>query len=709
MKKLNIEKADKTKEQVMMYEYGDAYPLPGPEHIRLVSKKSYKRGREKIEYYNCSAAFDIEATTTGSVGHDPYGFMYVWMFCIDGKVLCGHTWDEVVEFFRALSEKLKLSYTKRLVIYCHYLSYEFFWLKDYFQFVEVFAKDPHKIMKALTADGIEFRCSYFLSNMSLAKFCENQGALFYKRSGEEFNYRVKRYPHTKQSKKELIYEYCDVRGLCECIDALLLDDTIATIPLTNTGYVRRDFKKVMLTKKNIQIFKETALDLHLYELAKDAFRGGDTHANREHIGRLIKGVESKDIESSYPYIMLFCTFPMGAFKKINHKKIKTQSELMLYLDGYACLIDVSLHQIETNSPSPYIDFGHVLEKKGLTLDNGRIIEAEYVRVRCTEVDLKIILHDYDIDSYTINELYITKKAHLPIEYRHQILEYAVKKTGLKGMDGKEYEYMKSKNRLNSSFGFMVSDICRDEWVYRDETKSFGDKPVPCDKKAALADYYDKRGNFLVYQWGVWVTTYARKRLRDFIDVAAQAHLYNDTDAVKYRKGVCDDAINAFIEKENAKIVAQWEEAIAVDPLFDIRDKDGKKHYLGIWDYDGEYEEFKTYGAKKYAVKYAEGTKDFKKHKDSGGIVVTVSGLNKQNASVEVFQNGGIDAYFKRATTFQKSGRTVSYYNQDSVHKKMLGGHAYTVASNIAVLDTTYTLGIGREFDKFLQSIGLDIY
>lgn len=710
MIRLSIKKANGSIEQVKLYEYGDEYPFPPIDDIEVVSKKSLKKGRENTEYYNMSAAFDIEATTFGEVGKAPFAICYAWMFCANGNVILGRTWDEFVLFMGQLSDHFKVSPGKRLVIYCHYLSYEFFWIKDFFMFTEVFAKDPHKIMKAVTYNGIEFRCSYFLSNMSLAKFCENQGARFYKRSGEAFNYRIKRLPHTKQTAKELAYEYCDVRGLCECIDSLLLDDTIATIPLTNTGYVRRDFKKVMLTKKNISIFKETRLSLHLYEMAKDAFRGGDTHANREVIGQLIRNAESKDIESSYPYIMLFYQFPMGAFRKINHELIKTQGELMSYLDKFACLIDISLHVIETTSPSPYIDFGHVREKSKLTLDNGRVIKAEYVRLTLTEVDLKIILSEYEIDSYTINELWITKKDFLPIEYRHQILTYASKKTMLKGVDGKEYEYTKGKNRLNSSFGFMVSDICRDEWMYSDSEKWFGDNAIPCNKEEALDKYYNKRTNFLVYQWGVWVTAYARKRLRDFIRVAKEAHLYNDTDAVKYRRGTADRAIAAFINEENKKVIEQWKAAQESDESFIIKDSKGNVHYLGIWDDDGVYDEFKTYGAKKYAVKYRVGTKDYEKHKDTGGIVVTVSGLNKHNASKEVYENGGIDAYFRRSTVFKKSGRTVSYYNNErGVKKTTIDGRTYLTASNVAVLDTTYTLGIGREFDKFLQSIGLDIY
>lgn len=706
---LTIEKSDKTKEKVKVYEPCDTFPFIEEEKLELVHKRSYKKGREHIEYLNVSMAFDIETTSFGEKGKKPYGIMYAWMFCECDRVILGRTWESFIEFYEKLVDFYNTKLNKRVVIYCHSLQFEFFWIKDFFNFVDVFAKDKHKIMKAVTADGVEFRCSYFLSNMSLAKFCENQGALFYKRSGEAFNYRKKRYPHTRQNNIELVYEYCDVRGLCECIDTLLLEDNIATIPLTNTGYVRRDFKQVMLTKKNIELFRNTALDVHLYDMCKDAFRGGDTHANRAYIGKLIDGAKSDDIESSYPFIMLFYKFPMGKFRKINVDSIKTESELNTYLNEYACLVDITFHNIETESPAPYIDFGHVKEKRNLSIDNGRVIKGEYIRLICTEQDVQIVREDYRMSGLTLNELWIAKKDFLPIEYRHKILDYARAKTSLKGISEKAYEYMKSKNRLNSSFGFLVSDICRDEWVYSDEEKNFLEDPIKCDKEKALSDYYDRRGNFLVYQWGVWVTAYARRRLRDFIQIVGEKrHLYNDTDAVKYR--TCGDLsdIDAYKKKENERIIDMWKNAEKADPAFHIEDKNGTQHFLGIWDYDGEYDEFKTYGAKKYAIKYKKNIKEYEEHKETDGIVVTVSGLNKKNAAIEVYENGGIDRYFRRDTIFEKSGRTTAYYNIEKPEKKALDGHTYLCASNIAILDTTYTLNIGRDFDAFLKQIGLEI-
>ena len=47
-------------------------------------------------------------------------------------------------------------------------------------------------------------------------------------------------PNTLLTMSELGYCYNDVMGLYEAIIYLLKEDTLVTIPLTSTGYVRRE-------------------------------------------------------------------------------------------------------------------------------------------------------------------------------------------------------------------------------------------------------------------------------------------------------------------------------------------------------------------------------------------------------------------------------------------------------------------------------------
>ena len=121
-------------------------------------------------YVSYPATFDIETTTLK--GEKPTAFMYIWQFCIKGVVFFGRTWREFLDFIDKISELLKLDDKHKLVIYVHNLSFEFEFIRKFIKFDNIFATAPHKVLKAST-DKLEFRCSYYLSNMSLLKFIEN--------------------------------------------------------------------------------------------------------------------------------------------------------------------------------------------------------------------------------------------------------------------------------------------------------------------------------------------------------------------------------------------------------------------------------------------------------------------------------------------------------------------------------------------------------
>ena len=145
---------------------------------------------------------------------------------------------------------MELYDTLRLIIYVHNLAYEFQFIKDFLGIDNIFARKPHKPMKYVV-NNIEFRCSYFLSNMSLSKFSENSPSCYHRKlSGDDYDYTKLRTPDTSMTLSEKSYCYNDVRGLVECIRDKINDEnnkSIADIPLTSTGYVRRDIKRVCIT------------------------------------------------------------------------------------------------------------------------------------------------------------------------------------------------------------------------------------------------------------------------------------------------------------------------------------------------------------------------------------------------------------------------------------------------------------------------------
>ena len=134
--------------------------------IPMLKAPKGNRGGNKSKYIDIVAAFDIEATNIDSLQQ---AVMYIWQLQIGNNwTIIGRTWDEYFDLLIRMKEHLKAN----MVIYVHNLSYEFSFLKGLYGFDkdEVFATDSRKILKCTMFDCYEYRCSYFLSNMSLAEF-----------------------------------------------------------------------------------------------------------------------------------------------------------------------------------------------------------------------------------------------------------------------------------------------------------------------------------------------------------------------------------------------------------------------------------------------------------------------------------------------------------------------------------------------------------
>ena len=653
---------------------------------------------KRSTFYNVSCAFDIESTTIEPPYEydkhgkklyltEPYGFMYHWQFCINKCVVFGRTWEEFQEFLKNIKKALKLNEKTRLVIYVHNLSYEFQFMKEFIKIESIFARDKRKVMKVNTKDGFEFRCSYFLSNMNLAKFCENSELCTHYKLIDEYDYSKIRTPKTELTSEELAYCYNDVRGLCECIDTMLQHDTIASIPLTNTGYVRRDYREVMKTKQNRYNFVKTQLNVHDYTMLRRAFRGGNTHANRFKADVILKDVYSFDISSSYPSCIEMDDFPLGKFNKVT---IKTQRKLDYFCKNYCVVMEVEFFNIEVKKGIviPYVDIAHCYERSNIKNDNGRILKADYVKLTITNIDLDIIRKCYNFEGFHVLDAIYSEKGKLPIELRKKLMDFYTAKTQLKGVEGKEYEYMKSKNRLNATFGMMVTDVAHTDINYDVDTMEWSE--VKPDLEGALQQFYQSRNNFLSYQWGVFVTANARKRLQDMLDIVGEDVVYIDTDSIKF---VNKKHIAEFEElNEKLKIIAEEND---VKAYVDRKENDGtvNRFYLGTWDNDGNYNRFKTLGAKKYCY---EKTK-----KGDVKFEITVSGMNKKKGAkaVKTIEN------FKIGQTFHDVGRTVSWYNDEQIHEITINGDTFTTASNIGIVETTYTLGVTNEYWELIGSNG----
>lgn len=648
----------------------------------LDCKESTKRN---IKYLEIPCAFDIETTNIYQRDFDgnicpeprPFAFMYHWQFCIDDQVCFGRTWNEFIKLLEELRRRMDLDNKRRLVIWVHNLAFEFQFFRRFVNVIDGFYKDPREPLKVVIDGGIEFRDSYALSNMTLQKFCENEpGVTHYKLSGDEYDYSKLRTSDYIMSELEEAYCYNDVRGLCECIAARMKSDMLAGMPMTSTGYVRRDARASMKkNQKNRKLFLSTQLSPELYTFCREAFRGGDTHANINYADQVLKDVSSYDIQSSYPACMMMDLYPQSAFFPVTARTFFNKD-----LSSYAQLIHIRWKNIRYVGKCgiPYIALAKCRAiTSDRVIDNGRVLYAGYVDLLVTDIDFNIIINEYEFDDLAVNEVYAARYAPLAPEYKAVVMEYFRSKTKLKGDPSAAYEYMKSKNKLNSLYGMMCQRIDHDTTTYQDD--DYITTPVPLEE--SIAKYYKSYNSFLSYQHGVWVTANARKRLRDMLNVVGSDVVYCDTDSIK-----CVNDHQKDFDKKNREIKRAAKRAGAY-----AKDINGKIQYLGLWENETEsalYSEFKTLGAKKYV------------YIQDGKVNSTIAGVNKK-VGREYFTRETINA-FAIGARITDSGHLTAYYNDDAIHYITIDGCKMLTASNVALVNNSYTIGVTDEYLDLLE-------
>ena len=624
------------------------------------------RGKKRMIYKNCVCAFDIETTAIRNIEQS---VMYVWQFQLDETItIFGRTWDEFARLLQYLNGYCQ--YGEGFVVYVHNLSYEFQFLSGVFDFDsdEVFCVDSREILRARLG-CVEFRDSYLHSNMSLAKFCEAMKVDNKKLSGEEFGYSIQRYYFTPLTENELDYCQNDVLGLVQSIkkEMELDGDNLYTIPLTSTGYVRRDFKEIV----DADLVTKIMPDIKIYKRLREAFRGGNVHANRFYAGHILEDVYSCDRSSSYPETQVNLEYPLTPFREVENASFERALDLMKNKHRALLLVCVftNIRLREYEWGCPYIPLDKCRNVKGECIDNGRILSAEQIEITITDIDLGIILDEYIWDEQELLECYYSKYAPLPIEMRKLICNYYDKKTALKDVEGQEYFYMKSKNKINAIYGMTAQDPMKDNTLY--ENGNY--------RKEEAAPWKLEKA-FLPYQWGVWCTAHARNELEKAIRAAHEQaiFIYTDTDSVKTIGKI--DMTEYNKEKEE---LASVNGGVAYD-------KKGNAHYLGAYEDEGKVDKFITWGAKKYATE-----------KD-GKIKITIAGVPKIKGAQELERAGGIEQ-LKPPFTFY-AGKLAAVYNDEVDKIIMIDNKPVHITKNVYLKDTSYVLSISDEYSVILHDV-----
>ena len=641
-------------------------------------------------------SFDFDKDASEYSGIEKAGVPYIFMFGVDDVAYYGRDFYDFEKVLKQISND-----RLNKIVWVHNLSFEMAFLRDIFDhytIVDMVCRDVLKPISFRVEElNITFRCSYMLTNMSLDKSAKEYGT-YYKKTND-LNYYLSRGETTELTDTELLYCEYDILSLYSIIKYYREKyKHIANIPLTITGEVRKELRDEL----DYYYFKDKpwALvpDKEIYLKLMATFQGGYVHANILKSNRVLYGVKSKDIASSYPSILLLNKFPCKPFKQYDYDRYQ---ELK---DTHAFFFQVRFKNLKSTKYNHYIPFYKCFDvndpKK--IVDNGRVVECADFRIFITDIDLELIDLNYIYDDIEFIEIYGAYKDYLDIRVINYILKLYEQKTTLKGLTDEQSVaiYKNAKSRINSLYGVSCQNPLKNSATFDRD----GWHKLNTDDEELFEEFVDDTlekqkhsfSNLFFYAVGVWVTSFGRANIYRQIMKIDRDVVYSDTDSIKY-VGDHDDIFEAYnkeIKKKYGECCRRFNGEIM---LYDFMPKDqkGNRHPIGYFEDDGEYIEFKTMGAKKYA------------YRDEDGLHLTISGVNKKKGIEKL---GDDINNFKKGTVFDynQSGKLTHLYNDEQPCFSFVdyqGNVQYNKQRHGVILQpTTYTLGLTDIYEALIKMV-----
>lgn len=712
-----------------------------PEQFVPQPTTTIKKGKRL--YYSKAIYLDTE-TAHNHNEEQPKGWISSWCFAYEDDVVCGRKPSELLKCLDRIV-KINNEPDAKHIIFVHNLSYDLVYLfksliEQYGKEFDCLAIAPHKFI-TFTINAFEFRCTYKLSNKSLEKWSNDLNVKHKKKVGT-YDYDKIIYQDTPLSFQEWKYQIYDVLALKECVEKQneIYGYNLATMPLTSTGYIRKDIRnESRKDKKNYDNFVKTALDERTNELCVREFSGGMTHGNRflkaktiiflEHYrGKCRKGIAFKELSISHDTIYHFFyhyarhrdfrshyptqqrnyrCFPVSKFAWIYSKKDNIRmDDIFKTFDTKCSLIEITFKNLRVKKEItiPFAQYSKFYQGRrvhtNFVTDNGRILEMNGIStVVLTEYDLLIIKEQYTFQ-YRIENVYQARKDFLPKFMINSVDKYFLGKSHYKNVvqELKEQGYkedsdeifnanmdlMKSKNGLNGIYGCTATAIVREEYKppligenWRTQTKSAAEQ---------LEAYYKNRNNFNRYQFGIYTTSLARYELYEYIKTIGYENvIYCDTDSIFYHSS---HAIEKRIEELNEKKHLQ-----AIENKAFVTMENGKQIFYDVFeDEKEEIYQFRFLHSKCYA------------YKENGELHCTIAGVTQRSRDylndgiTRVKELGNINQ-LKHGKVFEKCGGTSCKYVDSPCTIEDINGHITEYSDSAIISNVSKTLkNINEELD-----------
>lgn len=581
---------------------------------------------------------------------------------------------------------------QKTVIYIHNMSYDWVFLRKYMMAswgtpVKQLNIKSHYPLFITFDNGLIFKDSLILAQRSLDKWSKDLD-VEHKKSVGLWDYEKIRNQNTYLNNAEKNYIEHDTLSGVECLQKTMdfLNKRIYSIPYTATGIPREAVQKLAKKNKGRDLFLRMVSDYATQVILEKIFHGGYTHNNRHYIEHIIKGViKAYDFASSYPYVMLVNKFPMERFMPYQN----CIPEFILHnMDDYAYIFKFIMIKPRLKDdfiPMPALQKSKCEKIINLVEDNGRILCAEYAEIYINELDLSVIMQQYDFDKCLCIDVQYALKDYLPRWFTDFIYQCFVDKTMLKGSDPVSYSIAKAK--LNSLYGMTVQkpvkQLIEEDYVSGDYSLNESDAPEELYQK-----YVDRYTSVLPYQWGVWVTSAAFVNLFK-LGSCAGTWLYSDTDSCY---GMDWDEKKIMQYNNNCKKLLKKRGYGAVY-------HNDREYWLGIAELDGVYSEFISVGAKRYAVRDQE----------TGKCKITVAGVPKSGVTclkddLHNFHSGFI---FDGLTTGKKQH---TYFFEEDFYIDAAGnerGDSIDLSPADYLLDSTRYVNWEKIFEEEIEVIVYD--
>lgn len=629
---------------------------------------------------------DIETTS----------LVYMWQFGIDDVYDYDRKLEDVKQVFDYLATR-----DYKSICWIHNLPHEWHFLLNIIDFDDVFARKPHKPMKA-TYGNLEFRCTFQLTHQSLDALGKSLG---YPKQ-KDFNYDEIKTPNTQLTSEEVRYGLRDIEIIYEKIKRMKKEyGTLQEIPMTQTGIPRKVVKNMYAKdmrfhKKMAELLPKNAPE---YARLRKAFVGGWVHSNYFYVGVNLKDcVYAYDITSSYPTQMVLQKYPMSRWVEARPRDF----EKFIEDPEYLTYMEVTLSNVRSSGFNDFLSCSKAYDGVNVKTENGRIYKADKFTVTCTEIDYKIMKEAYNAD-FDIKRLWYATAGYLDIKYVEEVLSLYYDKVTLTGDPEKKELRDRSKEKLNSLFGMEVSAVVYDDCTWNGNewnTPSLTTKEMAEHIDIELSNLRSKCYKLITsYSHGVFVTAYGRAALWEIIKQVNKKVVYHDTDSV-YAIGDQSEIINKYNENIKKMLTDVCIER-GIDPeRVHPKTPDGEECWLGVYTCDNDeldgkpFAEFKTLGSKRYAYRKKKGDP----------IKITVAGVNKKEGVKQLHDD--MDE-FKDGMTFDYDTckKLIPNYNMFQPKSTWVDRDGKTYVSDyrfgITLQPTRYSLSLGQQFIDTLSSLG----